>query len=56
MEVTETDGSKKEGKLISATEQTIAVEEQKGKGKKIEILQHMIPFEHIKTTKIQIKF
>jgi ribosome maturation factor RimP len=56
VEVTETDGSKKEGKLISATEQAIEVEEQKGKGKKLEIIQHTIPFENIKMTKIQIKF
>jgi ribosome maturation factor RimP len=56
VEVTENDDSKKEGKLISATEQAIEVEEQKGKGKKLEIVQHAIPFENIKTTKIQIKF
>ena len=56
VEVTENDGSKKEGKLISTTEQAIEVEEQKGKGKKLEIVQHAIPFENIKTAKIQIKF
>jgi ribosome maturation factor RimP len=56
VEVTEKDGSIKEGKLISVTEQKIVVEEIKGKGKKQEILQHTIPFENIKTTKIQIKF
>lgn len=56
VEVTDKDGNKKEGKLISATEQEITVEEQKGKGKKLEIVQHSIPFENIKMTKIQIKF
>jgi ribosome maturation factor RimP len=56
VEVTETDGSQKEGKLISATEQAIEVEEQRGKGKKMEIVQHTILFENIKMTKIQIKF
>ena len=56
VEVTETEGSKKEGKLISATEQAITLEEQKGKGKKMELVQYTIPFENIKTTKIQIKF
>ena len=56
VEVSEKDGSKKEGKLISATEQAIEVEEQKGKGKKLEIVQNTILFENIKTTKIQIKF
>jgi ribosome maturation factor RimP len=56
VEVTEIDGSKKEGKLISAAKNEIVVEETKGKGKKQEITQHTIPFENIKTTKIQIKF
>jgi ribosome maturation factor RimP len=63
VEVTEKDGSKKEGKLLSATEKEIRVEEEKGKnlpgrqaGKKKEIVQHDIPFENIKSTKIQIKF
>jgi ribosome maturation factor RimP len=56
VEVIVKDGSRKEGKLISATEQQIMVEEQKGKGKKLEIVQHTIPFDDIKTTKIQIKF
>ena len=56
VEVTEKDGSKKEGKLISVTEQAITVEEQRGKGKKIEIVQHTISFNNIKTTKVQIKF
>ena len=31
-------------------------EEEKGKGKKKELVQHIIPFDNIKTTKIQIKF
>ena len=56
VEVTEKDENKKEGKLISANKQAIEIEEQKGKGKKLEIVQHTIPFENIKTTKIQIKF
>jgi len=56
VEVTEMDGSKKEGKLIHVTEEAIETEEQKGKGKKLEIVQHTIPFENIKTTKVQIKF
>jgi ribosome maturation factor RimP len=56
VEVTDNEGIQKDGKLISATEADIVVEEIKGKGKKMEIVQHTIPFEHIKTTKIQIKF
>lgn len=56
VEVVENDGSKKEGKLLSATETELQVEEEKGKGKKKEIVQHTIALENIKTTKIQIKF
>ena len=47
---------KREGKLLTVTEEEIVVEEEKGKGKKKEIVQHIIPFNNIKTTKIQIKF
>lgn len=50
------DGSKKEGKLLRVTDTDIVVEEVKGKGKKMETVEHTIPFDQIKTTKIQIKF
>ncbi len=50
------EGVKKEGKLVAVTEEEILLEEEKGKGKKKEIVQHTIPFNQIKTTKIQIKF
>ncbi|MBL7746128.1 MAG: ribosome maturation factor [Chitinophagaceae bacterium] len=56
VEVTDLEGGKKEGKLLSVDEKAIVVEEQKGKGKKLEIVQHTIFFDNIKTTKIQIKF
>lgn len=56
VEVLLMDGVKREGKLVTATETEIAVEEIKGKGKKAETILHMIPFDQIKTTKIQIKF
>jgi ribosome maturation factor RimP len=56
VEVLLEDGEKKEGKLISADEQQIIVEEEKGKGKKKELIQSIIPFSNIKMTKIQIKF
>ena len=56
VEVMEKDGVKKEGKLVEATGESIIIEEEKGKGKKRETVQHMIPFENIKTTKVQIKF
>ena len=48
-------GLKKEGKLISVSENEIVIEEEKGKGKKKEVIQHLILKEEIKTTKIQIK-
>ena len=56
VEVTGIDGSKKEGKLVAVTEQEIVMEEEKGKGKKMEVVQHIIPFSEIKTTRVQIKF
>ena len=70
VEVVENDGTKNEGKLVSATEAEIVIEEIKarltgknnnnvvghGKGKKMETVQHTISVENIKTTKIQIKF
>ncbi|MET0571483.1 MAG: ribosome assembly cofactor RimP [Pedobacter agri] len=56
IEVIQVDGLKLEGKLISADENQVLVEEEKGKGKKRELVQHTIPFDNIKHTKIQIKF
>lgn len=56
VEVTEPEGTRKEGKLLEVTDEGIVVEETRGKGKKQEILTHEIPFQNIKTTKIQIKF
>jgi ribosome maturation factor RimP len=56
VEVTRKDGIKTEGKLVSVTDTEIVVEEEKGKGRKKEIVEHTILFDNIKTTKIQIKF
>ena len=56
VEVLLQDGVKKEGKLVSVTQEEIVLEEERGKNKKKEIVQHTIPFSEIKTTKIQIKF
>lgn len=56
VEVVLKDGIKKEGKLIRVSDTEIVIEEEKGKGKKKDILQDNISFENIKTTKIQIKF
>ena len=49
-------GLKKEGKLISVSENEIVIEEERGKGKKKEVIQHIILKEEIKTTKVQVKF
>jgi ribosome maturation factor RimP len=56
VEVIQADGTVTEGKLISAEDDQVVIEEEKGKGKKKEMIQHIIPFSNIKTTKIQIKF
>ncbi len=56
VEVVSTEGVRVEGKLVAASEEAITVEEEKGKGKKKEIVTHEIPFINIKTTKVQIKF
>jgi len=56
VEVTDNEGIKIEGKLINASEEAIEIEETKGKGKKLEIVNHVISFGNIKITKIQIKF
>lgn len=56
VEVTDLEGKKIEGKLVGVSENEVMVEEIKGKGKKMEMVQHAISFDHIKTTKIQIKF
>lgn len=49
-------GIKKEGKLLSVSENEIVIEEQKGHGKKKEMIEHRLLKEEIKTIKIQIKF
>lgn len=56
VEVIQADGTRMEGKLIGVEEDQVVIEEEKGKGKKKEMVQHIIPFTNIKTTKIQIKF
>ncbi|MFN9115876.1 MAG: ribosome maturation factor, partial [Bacteroidota bacterium] len=56
VEVVMQDGRKICGKLLAADENSINVEEVKGKGKKQEIVLHTLLTEQIKTTKIQIVF
>lgn len=56
VEVVLKNGLKKEGKLVSVSENEVVIEEEKGKGKKKEVIQHIILKEEIKTTKVQVKF
>ena len=56
VEIVLKNGLKKEGKLVSVLENEIVIEEEKGKGKKKEVIQHIILKEEIKTTKVQVKF
>ena len=56
VEIVLKNGLKKEGKLISVLENEIVIEEEIGKGKKKEVIQHIILKEEIKTTKVQVKF
>jgi ribosome maturation factor RimP len=56
VEIVLKNGLKKEGKLISVSENEIVIEEEIGKGKKKEVIQHIILNEEIKTTKVQVKF
>ena len=55
VEVLLKNGIKKEGKLLGVSDHEIVVEEEKGKGKKKELIQHSISKEEIKSTKIQIR-
>jgi ribosome maturation factor RimP len=69
VEMTEVDGTHREGKLLSATEKEIILEEligkpsgdtaralPKGKKNKEEWQTRIIPFESIRCTKVQVKF
>jgi len=56
VEVILKNGIKREGKLISATDGEILIEEEKGNKKKKEIIEHSLTYDDIKTTKIQIKW
>ncbi|MFT3932476.1 MAG: ribosome maturation factor [Chitinophagaceae bacterium] len=56
VEVTQQEGKPVEGVLTAVNDNEIQVSETIGKNKKKEVVQHTIPFSHIKSTKIQIKF
>ena len=49
-------GIKIEGKLTAVSDAEIDIEETKGNKKKPEMVFHHVPYNDIKTTKIQIKF
>lgn len=52
-----TDGSKREGKLLSADESAIIIEEKiKEKGKKAQLIENSIPLDQISETKVLISF
>ena len=55
VEVLLKNGIKKEGKLVNVSDEEIIVEEEKGTGKKKELIEHKFLKEDIKTTKIQIR-
>jgi ribosome maturation factor RimP len=56
VEVTDLEGKLIEGKLLSATAEGIEIEEEKGKGKKKEVIKHELPFSSIKSTVVKIIF
>jgi len=56
VEVTLKDGSKIEGVMTLVSEESIGVLETRGKNKKKETVEHTIPFDNIKTTKVQVVF
>lgn len=56
VEVILKDGIKVAGKMVEVQEDSILVEETRGKNKKLEVIQHHFPFENIKSTKIQAAF
>ena len=56
IEIVFTDGSVKEGKLLSVTENDLMLEHSEGKGKKLVVQQVVVPYSSIKTTTVQIKF
>jgi ribosome maturation factor RimP len=56
VEVILKDGVRIEGVMKEAGAESIVVEETRGKNRKKEIISHTIPFDNIKTTKVQVVF
>ena len=56
VEVTKTDDTKLEGKLLEATDDAVTIEQEEGKGKKAVVKNTVIGFDDIKQTVVQVKF
>jgi len=56
VEVVKKDGIKLEGKLKEVRENEVVIEEEKGKGKKKELVEHTVTFGDIKATTVQVVF
>jgi ribosome maturation factor RimP len=56
IELTKTDETQLIGKLLSVDETSLIVEEEKGKNKKKEIIQHTVSLDNVKSITVQIKF
>lgn len=56
VEVTDNEGKLIEGKLLNVYPEEIEIEEEKGKGKKKEVVKHLIPFSTIQSTVVKIIF
>jgi ribosome maturation factor RimP len=56
LEVVTNQGEKLGGKLLIADEKTITLEQKKGKGKKMEVVQTVLSMDEIKTATVQINF
>jgi len=56
LEVETTEGAEIEGKLIAADHAGIELDEEKGKGKKLETIKHFIVFDQIKSAKVKVVF
>jgi ribosome maturation factor RimP len=56
VEVEMKEGKLIEGKLIAADSDGIVVEEEKGKGKKKEVISHVLLFDAIKSTTVKVVF
>jgi ribosome maturation factor RimP len=56
LELETTDGLKLEGKLMAADEVGFELEEEKGKGKKKELIRHFLKYDQIKKATVKVSF